>query len=444
MDIVKKNIVSIICGVIALVALVAIYIWPLNGYYDKLKTQADQRAAKNDAIQRVLNARRVMPVFDPDSPGSEVLGVFPSQPIIDKGKAALLEVQRASGAMYTTAVNLNKQGHDVLVPTVLPDTPQQYLKLSFRPQMQAGLDKLRTVTLQAGIPPTEDEIKKRAEAIWKDREKTIIIVNGQPTNLQQVQESFQQEVLKLPEVMRKEMATKYKMYVDPVAVMKIPAYLPPKDVPDPATIWWAQVEYWVTKDTVEAIAEVNKDSKSVLDSPIKNLIALNVPQSFFPERQATVGPRAGAAGGGGGEEMDPRASVGPAPAAPPDPTQPVPDGSAQSPTKRVSNNLYDVVHYSVVVHIEAQQVPALLKALATNRFITVVGMNVTAVDSQLVQLQGYVYGPRPVVQLELECEALFLRKWTLPLMPKKVKDAVGFGAPEGGVGGFGGGGREER
>src|SRR5947199_363716 len=44
MEIVKKNLVSIICGVVALLALVAVFVWPLDGYYQTLQEKAKKRA----------------------------------------------------------------------------------------------------------------------------------------------------------------------------------------------------------------------------------------------------------------------------------------------------------------------------------------------------------------------------------------------------------------
>jgi hypothetical protein len=93
-----------------------------------------------------------------------------------------------------------------------------------------------------------------------------------------------------------------------------------------------------------------------------------------------------------------------------------------SPTGRVSNGLYDVVHFDVIMDVDAEMVPMVMSELSRERFITVRRIdNLMAVDSALEQVQGYFYGNRPVVRLTLACEALFLREWTKPLMPTGVK-----------------------
>ena len=78
MDIVKKNLVSIICGVIALVALVAVFVWPLNGYYDTLHTKATARAAIYAKAEGLMNKTRSLPVLDFNHPEAGKLTKFPA------------------------------------------------------------------------------------------------------------------------------------------------------------------------------------------------------------------------------------------------------------------------------------------------------------------------------------------------------------------------------
>src|SRR4051812_42547258 len=89
MEIVKKNLVSIICGVVALLALVAVFVWPLDGYYEDLQTKTKKRADVQGKATGLLNKTRTLPVFDPNSPTGKPLPKFPSQQIIKLGTAAV-------------------------------------------------------------------------------------------------------------------------------------------------------------------------------------------------------------------------------------------------------------------------------------------------------------------------------------------------------------------
>ena len=44
MEFVKKNLISLICAVIAIIALLAVFVWPLDGFFDSLKEKATARA----------------------------------------------------------------------------------------------------------------------------------------------------------------------------------------------------------------------------------------------------------------------------------------------------------------------------------------------------------------------------------------------------------------
>jgi len=216
------------------------------------------------------------------------------------------------------------------------------------------------------------------------------------------------------------------MYVDPTKVFRIPQGLPTKgEMPDPQHIWWCNVEYWVYKDVCDAIAEVNAKSNNVLNSPVKNLLVLDVPWQFFPGQGNSGGGIN--IGGGGGAFADPNADPNAMSASGgrPDPTIAVPEGPGISPTKRISNNLYDVVHFDLAVDIEATAVPLFLKTLATRRFVSVLELDMDAVDSQALKFDGYVYGDRPVVQIRLKCEALLMREWTIKYMPPGVRKMLG-------------------
>jgi hypothetical protein len=192
---------------------------------------------------------------------------------------------------------------------------------------------------------------------------------------------------------------------------------------DVLSIWWTQVEFWVWSDVASAIREANAKAQNVTEAPVKHLVNLTIKDDFFPSI-ANGGAAAAAGGPPGG---DPGAAAAPAGGGLPDPTVALPDNplATQTPTKRLSNNLYDVVQFSMTVDVEADQVPMFLKTLSTNRFITVTRFEMNPVDSQLMQIRGYVYGPRPVVTLNLDCEELFLRAWTYKLMPASIRTALG-------------------
>ena len=85
-----------------------------------------------------------------------------------------------------------------------------------------------------------------------------------------------------------------------------------------------------------------------------------------------------------------------------------------NPTGRVSNSLYDVRMAEVSLIVDSQQIPRLFNALTQLNFITPLVQGIRSVDqAEALEQGGYVYGNNvDVVQLDLQLESLWLRRWT--------------------------------
>jgi hypothetical protein len=83
--------------------------------------------------------------------------------------------------------------------------------------------------------------------------------------------------------------------------------------------------------------------------------------------------------------------------------------------------VFDVVHFTVCMNVQASDVNKVIQGLEKNRLLTVYQSDVESVNSAAVQQDGYFFGPNPVVTLTVKCEELFLRSWTKPLMPPPIK-----------------------
>src|SRR5271163_1129092 len=97
---VKKNVLIIICAVIAICAIVAIF-WPINGYYSALQTDVDARKAAFSNATTLLKKSRTLPVLDPLSTDPQPLDVFPTETVIARGKTATEAIGTESQAMIT-------------------------------------------------------------------------------------------------------------------------------------------------------------------------------------------------------------------------------------------------------------------------------------------------------------------------------------------------------
>lgn len=420
MELVKKNILSIICGVVALIAIVASFV-PLGGYIEALQGDLNKSKSSFESLTSLKSKPRNLPTLSLDETTPRPLGMFPSQDVIDKAGNVVKEVEAQSIKMRDAAVAMNRRLP--LVPRSLP-SPGANDELSFRNRyldlMSFGPNGEISPILKkynAGVLPKTEEITrfialKRQEI---ERDRVIRGVNGQIANPEEIAQALAEAATQIPAQMRQNVADRSMFYVDALTLDRM-TEINPQQRPTPITIWWAQVALWVQQDVLAAITEANKGSESLTKAPVKRLTKVSVPfMNSFVTAAAAAAPVAGAAPPTG----DPFALADAA----------ITKVVQASPTGRVSNGMFDVVQFKVDLIMEVDKIPAFLRTLSHNRLMTAYQVDVKAVDAEQARLEGFHYGDKPVSQVTLSCEALLLRHWTIPLMPKFIKQQLGVPEP---------------
>jgi hypothetical protein len=416
--IIKKNILSIICGVVALMAMIAIF-WPLDGYFAQLQQDVDARKAVFAEDTTLLHKPRTLPVLDPLSTDPEPLKGFPTDAVIARGKLATAAIGDEAKQMLAAATTLIT--HQPLVPNALPSGGtmeatfflRNYQKImTYPPTDPDQLQYTLPITmLHAGTPPADLDIKARQDQIAAQitTEETQRDSNGNAINALDVQAKVDAAVQSTPDEMRSAVALGNQMYISPDAFHINPS-LTGVNPPSTVAMFNGQVGLWLLQDVFSALASSNADCKGgVPGSRVKQLIKISFADDTFKPAYLT----------------DPNAP----PAPPADPLHPTRVLTA-SPTGHVSNGLYDVIPFNLSIIVDAEQMPAVLLALSKNRFITVLQVAMLTVDSGQAILSGYVYGNKPVVQLNLTCEELFFRADTTPYMPDAIKKTLGIQPPQ--------------
>lgn len=443
MELVKKNILSIICGVVALAAIVFHLVVTSSGY-SKLEQDGTSRAAKKAELEGLLNADYPKPRVDDNDPGK--LSQFPNEKIIKIAEGALGKLAAQAKQMVSQAVQMNSAGYAVIVPGALPAPTDSY-KYDFREQYNLVLQRgakpkiynnrpvknLPDEILQSAVPPTDMEIQEAKVKLWNDDYKTkLIMVNGLPVNQKEVVTEYVKATAKFDEDFRRKRALSFKVYLEPTALAISPRLdLAGRTAPAVEDIWFAQMSLWIQQDVCNAIARMNALSTNIPSSPVKHLVALDVRQDasmYVVPGGLTAGaaampapPSDGGEGGDGGDGSVPAAPAGPV------------RNFALSPTGRVCNPLYDIVQFEFIVVVERQHVRDFLRQVQSGRFITVLDADMQNIDLEEAVSQGYDYGSRPVVEVKIKCEAMFLREWTAGVngpMPQVVKTMLGIAPPQ--------------
>ena len=145
MDIVKKNLVSIIFGVIAILAVVGNF-FPMAGKRVALKSEAESHAQKAEELHGLLTKERNLPVVQPGSTENSPLPGFPTHQALEAAHTATEQVNKAADALMETAATTNNK-HTPLVDRALPGQPGETLPASsfarayvgmFPPPLQQG------------------------------------------------------------------------------------------------------------------------------------------------------------------------------------------------------------------------------------------------------------------------------------------------------------------
>jgi len=209
MEIVKKNLFSIICGVIALIAIAAIPTF-IRSQQKALQTKLDGRVKLFRDFHTVDTKPRQQPVVSADANAAVPdLGNFPGPKAIESGKAAISQVQAQSMALEKMANEMNK--HTLLVPNSLPNPSDTF---AFQRAYEEALDKGIAEQLHSSTPPTQAEIEREKAALQQRvlaaaarNEKGDILFKDAVDN------DIAKQIAELPENMRKNAALQYKMYM---------------------------------------------------------------------------------------------------------------------------------------------------------------------------------------------------------------------------------------
>jgi hypothetical protein len=427
MDIVKKHLFSIICGGVALLAVVAAF-WPMNGLFLTLNSDLSKSHDNYNQFTSINREKHKMPVVDFEKPEAEELAEFPTQRVIDRGKEIVAKVHEETEKLSQKSLDMNR--HQALLPSALPDAKGSNSVLDdFKRRYYRAMEDFKH-QLNATLPPNGEEVAKEIERrrvdVW---EKQIQTINGQRVNEQDIMAKMEEEKITLPLQMKIDRSQRFSMYISSEKSFDYHPGIPKVDdpqYPDIIDVWIAQLSLWIQQDVVAAIAETNRGDGTkpinVDNSIVKRLWGIDIRKEYVTKTGITAISNASPF------QNDPKNSATQLPPLE-DPTAPLTKQYGLSITGRTCNPVYDVMQFTLKTDVDARYFPKFMANLTRNRFITILRADVKGVDRDKAQAKGYVYGKAPVVQLVLKCEAVFFRDWTRPMMPVGVQKLLGIAPP---------------
>ena len=413
MELVKKNIISIVCGVIALAAVVVYFVWVSGSLYPDLQTQAKSRQSNYDTLVNLMGKTRNLPVVSLKSSEPVPLPNYPTVPVIARAKEVTGTLSGQAKQITDVAVKMNER------PPLVPVFPKldDNKKFQFRDAYAEFIERWIPERLVAAKPPTLEDVAAAEQKLWDEKyAPKIHWINGVEANREVVDQEYQQEVANLRDQLQKKTAETHRIYLDSTAITTNTAVWKAESSPPTPQVWFAQTALWVETDVINSIADLNEnvlkkltkpEDRNIINAPVKHLVSLEVPQGVEQFIRITDTQQEGMAAGM--------------------------EDFTSSPTGRTSGSTYDVIQFKLVVKMDATYAAALIQELSRGKFITVHEISTLSVDTTLAREDGFYYGDSPVVQATLKGEALLLRDWTNKLCPEVVKKDLP-GAPVPGEG----------
>ncbi len=401
--------------------------------WNESQVQTLQKELTADAGELDLAKARVTYRVDAVGPQDKAteLPHVPNEVLTKWFKERRVEKAQAARSVIDTAVKFNRGPRSG--PTPREELANTFLVLGLFPQPAkqdeqikpremarafAGDSVNRVLAIaKAGMPPDGAQLSSDLRDQRTQQISGILPPDGKVDQLSKEQQDQIAAKLLAYRVKRyQDRAEKIGVYAD-ASVFRLPPMPPPDQDPTLEMCWEWQTRHWVHEDLMRAVAYANKDSagQGVPGAIVKRVELISVDP--LPGLAGAVGGATivGAAATEGAAPGDPNAA----------PTNPAVSITGRHSGPGTGNGLYDVRTADVWVIASAKNLPKFLDALAATNFMTVIACDIEHVDPLEELRNGFFYGSDPVVRARLRVESLWLRQWTTPHMPLKVKQAIG-------------------
>jgi hypothetical protein len=212
----------------------------------------------------------------------------------------------------------------------------------------------------------------------------------------------------------------------------------------PEQMWAAQMSYWIQEDVIKALAGVNNAAAARLEEkdrwvanlPVKELLAIDI-GGYVAGAAAEESTGGGRLGGARRTSMSGTAT-GWFAVTPGSVTRAKPMGNPSLVfTQRGSSDLFDVIHFAVEFVVDARALPTVLDAIAGANFYTPL-MVCQAWPDARHDFSDRIYGAAPLLQVRAEFEGCFMRDIYHPMMPPRLAQELSEERPVGLDGTLGG------
>jgi len=405
-----------------------------------VRSEAEARAAKLNDLASIEKGSVNITV-----PGKGAISrsTVINQRLLDEYAALSGALKEDADRIVEAAMRRNRGEHAPIMSDVFPqpkgDRKRQTLSFDFHAQLVKAYEKLLRKA-NAGMPPPSDELVEAIQRREIQYIQSTLRKNDRESLTAAELADLKAELAAFRLSLYGEAASKLTVYADEASLEIPPSPEQARRSSSVDEMFDWQWRLWIASDILGAVVDSSAaanggEPASVLRSPVKRIVSIRTLDAL-PLQASASGGAGGGMGMGMGMGMGGEAAA-PAAAAAADEmplAEPRIDvGASVSPvydrvfTGRDDNAVYDVRRVEVRLVAATARLPYLFDALARRNFITVVDVSLEPADAFEAARQGFLYGKEPVSSVRLELETVWFRSWTAPLMPAKVREALGIG-----------------
>lgn len=409
---VRKHLVIVILGAVAIIAFPVMFVIS-SGMNKKVRATVEDEIR---AQSRDLNALAVNYSLEPILPGGQ--GFTANRPPNAATNEALRTLMARSleqvGLGREAIVRFNRADFEPIIDGLFPKPASEQERIErsttmARSWVRWNQDMLRS--MGAGAPPAPSEVARRIEE-KRLREESRLLGEGADASAltPEIEAEFRESLVQ--ERIRTYAAPAQNtilFYASPDALASVAPYSG-SGVPTLELCWEWQWISWANQMVLGAVRDANSEGMVVADAPIKRVERLEIEEFRYPTQ-------------GRPPVSDTSAEIAP--------------NFAESLSGRVvnpeqPNALFDVRHARLQMIVSSARLPEVLDSFSRSNLITVVDLDIAAVDD-LASLanQGFYFGAEHVVRVAVRLETLWLRDWTREFMPPTVRSMLGVQPPEG-------------
>ncbi len=194
----------------------------------------------------------------------------------------------------------------------------------------------------------------------------------------------------------------------------VPAVVPPSSTIDESLVFTWLWDFWIISDVLDAVALANTDyqtgAMSIPDSPVKRVEQIRISELELGEEVEDTSGSSSTRGRGGSTSTATKDDV---------------YATFTGREMGESNAAFDIRMIEMVVVASSQDLPKFIDAIGKSNYMTVTDVDLEQVDVWSDLEEGFYYGEDHVVRASISIESVWLRSWMAPMMPDRVKTALG-------------------